>query len=152
MATSYVGRYCGVCDHELHKGYFSLSRRSQTASYPQFGAVVMVSNDELVTDFCGSECSEYAEAAITSTLTSAYPSGGKTVPCSLCLRPVDRTVPHVSVGMTEFEDVSQPWLVSARVVDDRELAVYCLRCAQPCHERGVEPHRDDSTTTDLAHV
>lgn len=33
--------------------------------------------------------------------------------------------------MTQFEDESQPWLVSARVVDERELAVYCPGCAEP---------------------
>ncbi|VXC51396.1 conserved hypothetical protein [Burkholderia sp. 8Y] len=131
MANSYEGRYCGVCEHELHKGYFSLCKRSQTLTDTPSGTVVMVSDDELVTDFCGSECSEYAEAAITSTLTSPYPSRGKTVPCSLCLQPVDRALPHVSVNMTQFEDASQPWLCSARVVDERELAVYCAACAQP---------------------
>jgi|ERR1700754_357842 len=66
-----------------------------------------------------------------STLTSPYPTADMTVPCSLCLRPVDRTSPRVSVSMTQFEDESQPWLVSARVVDERELAVYCPGCAEP---------------------
>jgi hypothetical protein len=71
------------------------------------------------------------EAAISSTLNSPYPAACATVPCSLCLRPVDRSKPHVSVCMTNFEDASEPWLVSARVVDERELAVYCHCCAEP---------------------
>lgn len=137
MTNSYEGRYCGVCDCKIHTGYFSLSKRSQTLTDTPSGKVVLVSDDDLVSDFCSSACSDYAEAAISSTLTSAYPSGGKTVPCSLCLRPVDRTVPHVSVSMTEFEDISQPWLVSARVVDERELAVYCHSCAEPRHACAV---------------
>ncbi|SAK82093.1 hypothetical protein AWB79_05428 [Caballeronia hypogeia] len=130
MGNSYQGRYCGVCEHELPHGYFSLSKRSQTVTGSEPG-VVLVSDDEGLTDFCSQGCAEYAEAAISSTLSSPYPGPGQTVPCSLCLRPVDRTSPHVSVSMSEFEDASEPWLVSARVVDERELAVYCHGCAEP---------------------
>jgi hypothetical protein len=131
MDNSYQGRYCGVCDHELHRGYFSLSKRSQSVKTTSAGEVVMVLADTLVTDFCGEECSNYAEAVVSSTLTSPYPAPGPTVPCSLCLKPVDRFSPHVSVSMAQYEDVSQPWLVSARVVDEREVAVYCRGCAEP---------------------
>jgi hypothetical protein len=132
MRTSFHGRRCGVCDCQLRADYFSLSKRSQTVKTTPDGNVVMVSEDELVTDFCGIECSDYAEVAITSTLTTPYPSSsGATVPCSLCLRPVDRSKPHVAVSMTNVEDASEPWLVSARVVDERELAVYCRSCAEP---------------------
>ncbi|WP_250481777.1 hypothetical protein [Caballeronia sp. NCTM5] len=130
MANSYKGRYCGACEHELPHGYFGLSKRSQTVTDSEPG-IVLISDDSLLTDFCSHECADYAEAAITSTLTSAYPTADKMVPCSLCLRPVDRTLPHVSVSMTQFEDESQPLLVSARVVDERELAVYCRNCAEP---------------------
>ena len=130
METSFEGRCCGVCHGELRAGYFSLSKRSQTVTGSQPG-VVLVSAEDVVTDFCSSDCSDYAEAAISSTLTSPYPTADMPVPCSLCLRPVDRTSPHVSVSMTQFEDESQPWLVSARVVDERELAVYCRSCAEP---------------------
>ncbi|MDR5748802.1 hypothetical protein QCE73_37105 [Caballeronia sp. LZ029] len=132
MATSYQGRYCGVCEHKLPHNYFSLSKRSQTMTVGEAGAV-LVSDDDLLTDFCSQACADYAEAAISSTLTSAYPTAAKTVPCSLCLRPVDRTAPHVSVTMTQSEDASEPWLVSARVVEERELAVYCHSCAKPRH-------------------
>ncbi|MDR5794253.1 hypothetical protein QCE49_12805 [Caballeronia sp. LZ008] len=135
MANSYEGRYCGVCDRELGRSYFALSKRSQTVTCSEPG-VVLVSDDNGLTDFCGQECADYAEAAISSTLTSAYPTAAKTVPCSLCLRPVDRTAPHVSVAMTQFEDASEPWLVSARVVAERELAVYCHTCAE--HRRTSE--------------
>ncbi|SAK49154.1 hypothetical protein AWB80_01309 [Caballeronia pedi] len=131
MATSYEGRYCGVCDHELGCGYFALSKRSQTLAEGPSSSVVVVSDDDLLTDFCGQKCADYAEAAISSTLTSPYPAADVTVPCSLCLRPVDRTAPHVFIAMTQFEDASEPWLVSARVVDERELAVYCRGCAEP---------------------
>lgn len=131
MENSFKGRYCGVCEHELSHRYFSLSKRSQTLPDTPSGKVVLVSDDDLLTDFCGQECADYAEAAISSTLTSPYPTAAKTVPCSLCLRPVDRTSPHVSVSMSQFEDASEPWLVSARVVDERELAVYCRSCAEP---------------------
>jgi hypothetical protein len=96
MATSYQGRYCGVCDCVLQAGYFSLSKRSQILTGSQPG-VVMVSGDEPVTDFCGRECSG---AAITSTLTSDYPTDGKSAPCLLCLRAADRTTLHVSVAMS----------------------------------------------------
>ena len=130
MGNSYHGRYCGICEQELSHGYFCLSKRSQAVTGSQHG-VVLVSDDDLVTDFCSSDCSDYAEAAISSTLTSPYPTADMTVPCSLCLRLVDRTAPHVSVTMTQFEDASQPWLVSARVVDEHELAVYCRSCAEP---------------------
>lgn len=130
MENSFKGRYCGICNHELGRGYFSLSKCSQTVTGSQPG-VVLVSDDSLLTDFCGHECADYAEAAITSTLTSAYPTADKMVPCSLCLRPVDRTAPHVSVSMSQLEDASEPWLVSARVVHERELAVYCHCCAEP---------------------
>jgi hypothetical protein len=131
MRTSYFGRHCGICDHELTHSFFSLSKRNQTVKSSPSGDVVMVAHDDLVTDFCSQQCAEYAEAAISSTLTCAYPAAGDTVPCSLCLRPVRRTEPHVSVSMTEFVDASEPWLVSARVIDERELAVYCRSCAEP---------------------
>ncbi|BCQ29048.1 hypothetical protein NK8_72380 (plasmid) [Caballeronia sp. NK8] len=130
MGNSYQGRYCGVCEHELSHGFFSLLKRSQTVPGSEPG-VVLVSDDNVLTDFCGQECADYAEAAISSTLTSAYPTTAKTVPCSLYLRAVDRTAPHVSVTMTQFEDTSEPWLVSARVVNELELAVYCHSCAEP---------------------
>ncbi|WP_321791863.1 hypothetical protein [Caballeronia sp. J97] len=130
MTNSYEGRYCGICDHKLGRGYFTLSKRSQTVTGTQ-PSVVLVSDDNLLTDFCSQACADYAEAAISSTFASPYPTAAKTVPCSLCLRPVDRTAPHVSVAMTQFEDASEPWLVSARVVDERELAVYCRSCAEP---------------------
>ena len=130
MGNSYQGRYCGVCDHELPRSYFSLSKRTQTAAGSKPG-VALVSDDNLLTDFCGQGCADYAEAAISSTLCSPYPAAVPTVPCSLCLRPVDRSKPHVSVSMTQFEDASEPSLVSARVVDERELAVYCGSCAEP---------------------
>jgi hypothetical protein len=131
MRNSYSGRHCGVCKKELAHSYFSLSKRSQTVKPTPSGDVVMVADDELLTDFCSEECARYAEAAISSTLTSPYPAASATVPCSLCLRPVNRSKPHVAVSMTDFEDASEPWLVSARVVDERELAVYCRRCAEP---------------------
>jgi hypothetical protein len=151
MRTSFHGRHCGVCDCELREGYFSLSKRSQTVTATPSGNVVMVSEDELVTDFCGTECSDYAEVAITSTLTTPYPSGdGKTVPCSLCLRPVDRSQPHVSVSMAKLENASKPWLVTAHVCDERELAVYCVNCAQPHRARHAEPLRDGSRAVAFA--
>ncbi|SAL50949.1 hypothetical protein AWB71_02805 [Caballeronia peredens] len=140
MSNSYQGRYCGVCDHELSHGFFSLTKRSQTVTGSEPG-VVLVSDDNVLTDFCGQECANYAEVAISSTLTSPYPAADVTVPCSLCLRPVDRTAPHVSVAMMQFEDASEPWLVSARVVHERELAVYCRSCAEP---RSTSNAFDDS--------
>jgi hypothetical protein len=131
MRNSYSGRHCGICEQELSHGYFCLSKRSQTLSHTPSGSVALVADDELLTDFCNEECARYAEAAISSTLTSPYPAASATVPCSLCLRPVNRSKPHVAVSMTDFEDSSEPWLVSARVVDERELAVYCHSCAEP---------------------
>jgi hypothetical protein len=152
MRTSNQGRYCGICENGLHGGFFSLSKRSQTVNSTPSGDVVMVAHDDLVTDFCSHQCAEYAEAAITSTLTSAYPTDGRIVPCSLCLRPVDRAAPHVSVSMTEFEDASQPWLVSARVCDERELGVYCSNCAKPHTAAEAEPQHVDSTSNAFAGV
>lgn len=131
MRNSYLNRHCGICEHELSHGYFCLSRRTQTFSPTLSGPVAPVADDELLTDFCSEDCARYAEAAISSTLTLPYPAASATVPCSLCLGPVDRSKPHVSVSMTDFEDASEPWLVSARVVAERELAVYCRSCAEP---------------------
>ncbi|SAL07796.1 hypothetical protein AWB81_08304 [Caballeronia arationis] len=85
----------------------------------------------MLTAFCRYGRAKYAAAAITSTLTSACPSADKAVPCSLCLRPVDRTASHVAVSRTAFEGVSQPWLISAWVCYERELAVYCSSFAEP---------------------
>jgi hypothetical protein len=129
MGNSYQGRYYGICERELAHGYFCLSKRSQSVTGNQPG-VLLDSDDNLLADFCGQQCADYAQAAISSTLSSPYPAAGQTVPCSLRLRPVDRTAPHVSVSVTQFEDASEPWLVSARVVDKRELAVYCHGCAE----------------------
>jgi hypothetical protein len=137
MRTSYFGRNCGICTHELTHSFFSLSKRCQTLAVTPSSSVVLVADDEVLTDFCSQECADYAEAAISSTLTSPYPAASITVPCSLCLRPVDRSIPHVSVSMTDFEDASEPWLVSARAVDERELAVYCHSCAEPRHATKV---------------
>lgn len=63
MQTSYEGRRCGVCNCQLQARYFSLSKRSQTVTGGSPG-VVMVSDDELVTDFCGPACRDHAEAAM----------------------------------------------------------------------------------------
>lgn len=54
--------------------------------------------------------------------------------------------------MTEFEDASQAWIVSARVCDERELAVYCCHCARPHPTRNAERNRDDSATSGVARV
>ncbi|SAK77233.1 hypothetical protein AWB82_04970 [Caballeronia glebae] len=53
MENSYLGHFCGICDHELSRGYFSLSKRSQTLTGTESGKVIMGSDDDLVTDFCG---------------------------------------------------------------------------------------------------
>jgi hypothetical protein len=50
----------------------------------------------------------------------------------------------------EFEDASQPWLVTTHVRNERELAVYCVNCAQPHRARHAEPQRDGSTSVTVA--
>jgi hypothetical protein len=149
VSNSYQNRYCGICDHALSREYFSLSRCNQTFTKTQSETLIVVSDAESLTDFCSQPCADQAETAITSTLSAPYPPSDETVPCSLCLHPVDRTLPHVSIAMTAFEDISQPWLLSARVTDERELAVYCAGCAGTL-AASEAPIEDEQTATSRA--
>jgi hypothetical protein len=76
MRNSYFGQHGGICGHELTHNFVSPSKRSQTANSIPWGEVVAVAHEDLVTDYRGHQCAEYAEAGFTSTLTSAYPTGG----------------------------------------------------------------------------
>ncbi|KND60409.1 hypothetical protein BVER_03863 [Candidatus Burkholderia verschuerenii] len=131
METSFQGRMCGVCHGALRSRYFSLSKATEKVERSGGETIATVLSSTLMTDFCDESCRDEALAAIVSTLKVACQLFAVTAACSLCQREVDRRAPHVSIGILEFEDASQPWLMSARVLDDRELAVYCADCATP---------------------
>jgi len=149
MSTSFEGRGCEVCGCNLKHQYFSLSKRSQTVSQSVEGMVITVLTDEMLADFCDNICWNEAEASIVSTLQVAYQALSMTARCSLCRRPVDRSAPHVTVNVAEYEDASQPWLISARILDEREIAVYCPTCAEP-GQSYVEDEVADVDAMDVA--
>lgn len=147
METSFEGRFCGVCRCNLKPRYFGLSKRSQKVSQ-SVGEPITVLTDEMLADFCDNLCWKEAEAAIVSTLKVAYQAFSMTASCSLCRRPVDRSAPHVTLNIGEYEDASQPWLISARILDEREIAVYCPTCAEP--SRYVEDEVPEVDVMDVA--
>jgi hypothetical protein len=81
--------------------------------------------------FGGQECWEAMEEQITEGLHPLYQSLRFVATCSECRKPVDRTQPHYALYIGELEDVSHPWLASMRILDEKEIAVFCPECRVP---------------------
>ncbi|MGY6255528.1 hypothetical protein ACXIVK_18865 [Paraburkholderia caledonica] len=78
------------------------------------------------------------EEQITQGLHPLYQPLHLVATCSDCRKPVDRTQPHYTLNIGELEDVSQPWLASMRILDEKEIAVFCPQCRVPDGDLAAE--------------
>jgi len=116
--------------------YFALFGRTQKVS--SGGKQIFVMHDLLESCFCSALCWEGMEKVVTDGLNQVYQPFHMVATCSQCGKAVDRVKPHYAIHVAEFKDVSQPWLISAQVLDEREIAVYCSDCMTPDEGESVE--------------
>jgi len=149
MTTSFAGRHCEVCRADLTRRYFSLSKRCQWVLETENESVITVLSDHMLADFCSDLCRDEVESAIAATLQVAYQPFDMTASCSLCRAQVRRDAPHVAISVAEYEDISEPWLLSARILDEREIAVYCPGCADAAAGEVIDDVVDDETVDEI---
>lgn len=123
--------HCNVCGEKLKsRGYYFYSR-IQKVSLEGETKVIAVLHERQEMTFCGQECWEAMEKQITEGLYPLYQPLNLVATCCECRRPTERTQPHYTLYIGELEDVSQPWLASMRILDEKEIAVFCPDCLVP---------------------
>lgn len=131
------GSFCGICDQPRPKCCVSFSARTcwlerQEVDRKPVTAVKVLNEEELLM-LCETACWRSAEPLLTAyfKLKTTFPPFGWVTACSVCGKAVDRAQPHVTLNVTEMEDISTPWLPSAQILDDRDFAVLCPKCSLP---------------------
>lgn len=125
-----IGR-CQVCEEPLRSCTHEFYSRTQKVLFDGETKTVTVLYELQEMSFCGQECWEAMEEPITEGLHPLYQPLHSVATCSECQSPVDRTQPHDALFIGELEDVSQPWLASMRILDEKEIAVFCSECREP---------------------
>jgi hypothetical protein len=120
---------CHVCGENLGSRIHGFTSQTQKVSLDGKTITVLHALQEM--SFCGQQCWEAIEEHITEGLHPLYQRLHLVATCSECRKPVDRTQPHYTLNISEMEDISQPWLASMRVLDDKEIAVFCPQCRVP---------------------
>jgi hypothetical protein len=132
-----AGRHCGTCGATVFARHMELSRRTQRVGADPAtgkpGKVIHVLAAEVLLDFCDAACWQHQEPQVAQVfgLKATWPPFHMHASCCACGRPVDRSLPHVTLNVYDIEDTSKPWLSSARMHEDREFAVLCATCAPP---------------------
>jgi hypothetical protein len=122
---------CHVCGEKLGFRIHIFYSRTQKVSLDGETKTITVLHELQEMAFCGQECWEAMEEQITAGLHPLYQSLHLVATCCDCRKPVDRTQPHYTLYIGELEDVSQPWLASMRILDEKEIAVFCPECRVP---------------------
>ena len=112
--------HCQVCGAKLGSHIHSFYSRTQKASVDGDVKTITVLHELQEMAFCGQECWEAMEEQITQGLHPLYQPLNLFGTCSDCRKPVDRAEPHYTLYIGELDDVSQPWLASMRILDERE--------------------------------
>jgi hypothetical protein len=136
METSHSGFTCRVCMSGIGSCYLALFGRMQKVS--SGGKQISVVHELMESFFCSELCWEGMEKVVTEGLNPVYQPFHMVATCSQCGKAVDRVKPHYTLHVAEFKDVSEPWLISAQVLDEREIAVYCSDCMTPDEGESVE--------------
>lgn len=124
-------RHCQVCGEQLGFRIHEFYSRTQKVSIECETKTITVLYELQEMAFCGQECWKAMEEQITAGLHPLYQPLHSVARCCECQRPVDRTQPHYALYIGELEDVSQPWLASMRILDEKEIAVFCAECRVP---------------------
>ncbi|WP_296658532.1 hypothetical protein [Paraburkholderia sp.] len=122
---------CQVCEEQLGSRTHEFYSRTQKVVFEGKLKTVTVLYELQEMSFCGQECWEAMEKPIMDGLHPLYQQLHPVAKCCECQAPVDRTQPHYALYVGELEDVSQPWLASMRILDEREVAVFCAECRVP---------------------
>jgi hypothetical protein len=122
---------CHVCGENLGSHIHGFSRQTQKVSLEGETQTITVLHALQEMSFCGQEGWEAIEEHITEGLHPLYQPLHLVATCSECRKPVDRTQPHYTLNINKLEDISQPWLASMRVLDEKEIAVFCPECRLP---------------------
>jgi hypothetical protein len=132
-----LGR-CHVCEEKLGSHIHDFYSRTQKVSCDGETKTITVLYELQEMTFCGQECWEAMEEQITEGLHPLYQPLHLVATCCDCRKPVDRTQPHYTLYIGEMEDVSQPWLASMRILDEKEIAVFCPECRVPEEDLAAE--------------
>lgn len=119
-----AGRKVGSSTHEFYS-------RTQKVSFDGETKTIAVLHEPQEMTFCGQDCWGAMEEQITDGLHPLYQPLRPVATCCECQKPVDRAKPHYALYIGEMEDVSQPWLASMRIFNEREIAVFCSACRVP---------------------
>jgi DNA-directed RNA polymerase subunit N (RpoN/RPB10) len=140
--------HCHVCGEKLGTRIHDFHSRTQKVSFDGETKTITVLYELQEMSFCGQECWEAIGEHITEGLHPLYQPLHLVARCSECRKPVDRTQPHYTLNISKLEDISQPWLASMRVLDEKELAVFCPECRVPDWDLsaglGLLEHEGDS--------
>ncbi|WP_153135342.1 hypothetical protein [Paraburkholderia agricolaris] len=123
--------HCRVCEEKLGSPTREFYSRTQKVSFDGETKTITVLYELQEMTFCGKDCWEAMEESITAGLHPLYQPLHLVATCCDCRKPVDRTQPHYTLYIGELEDVSQPWLASMRILDEKEIAVFCPECRVP---------------------
>ena len=75
-------------------------------------------------------------------LNMTYPAFNMIALCCSCGKAIDRLNPYASLTICDLEEISKPWITTAKVFDDREFAVLCHDCDPGLSsEKSVEKER-----------
>jgi len=123
--------HCNVCGEELGSRNHNFYSRTQKVSLDGETKTITVLHELQEMTFCGQECWEAMEEQITAGLHPLYQPLHLVATCSECQESVDRGEPHYTLNIGELEDISQPWLASMRIIEEKEIAVFCPECRVP---------------------
>ena len=141
---------CHVCGENLGQRIYGFSCYTQKVSLDGETQTVIILRGVQEMSFCGQDCWEAMEEQITEGLHPLYQPLHMVATCSECRKPVDRTRPHYTLNVCEVEDISQPWLASMRVLDEKEIAVFCPECRVPDGDwaaaSGLLEHENESVS------
>lgn len=117
--------HCQVCEVKLGSRMHNFYSRTEKVNFDGESEVITVLHGLHQMSFCSKGCWEAIEEAITEGLHPLYQPLRAVATCCECRKPVDRNQAHYTPYIGEMEDVSQPWLASIRIVDEKEIAVFC---------------------------
>jgi hypothetical protein len=130
---------CQVCKEKSTGNIHSIYSRTQKLIFEGESKILNVLYELHEMNFCGADCAEAMAEAMTEGLHPLYQPLNEIATCCECRKPVFRLQPHYALYIGEFEDVSQPWLASMRIVDEEEIAVFCLECRKPSEDKAETP-------------
>ena len=128
-------RPCWSCATSIQSRHFSLSRRVEQIELggapEKPSKTCHVLSDTILADFCSSACWHEGEGEIATifVLNKTYPAFNIVALCCSCGKAIDRMKPYVSLSISDLEETSKPWMISAKVHDDREFAALCHECS-----------------------